>query len=67
MPAGQAATDSFALAGRWPPGIPVLCLQSGEMKQFAQAGIGAVLRQPTGFVFGQARVYLQQSQGKALS
>lgn len=34
------------------PGIPVLCLQSENMKQFVQAGIGAVMGQPTGFVFG---------------
>lgn len=50
-----------------PPGIPVLCLQSEAMKQFVQAGIGAVMRQPTGFVFGQGRADIQQSRDKAIA
>lgn len=35
------------------PGTRVLSLQSESVNQFVQAGIGAVLRQPTGFVFGE--------------
>ena len=31
---------------------PVLCLQSPLMKQYVQAGLGKVMNQPTGFVFG---------------
>jgi hypothetical protein len=33
-------------------GTRVLCLQSAGVAQFVQAGIGAVLDQPTGFAFG---------------
>lgn len=36
-------------------GTPVLCLQSQNMKQYVQAGLGEVLNQPTGFVFGEFR------------
>jgi hypothetical protein len=35
------------------PGTPVLCLQSKSMNQFVQAGIGQVMSQPTGFIFGE--------------
>lgn len=50
-----------------PPGTPVMCLQSENIKQFVQAGIGAVTRQPTGFVFGECRVDMQQGLNKAPS
>ena len=37
------------------PGTRVLSLQSESVNQFVQAGIGGVLGQPTGFVFGQCK------------
>lgn len=36
-------------------GTPVLCLQSQVIKQYVQAGLGKVMNQPTGFVFGTPR------------
>lgn len=49
------------------PGTPVLCLQSQNMKQYVQAGIGEAMQQPTGFVFGEFRLDPNPKQKKAPS
>lgn len=49
------------------PGTPVLCLQSQNMQQYVQAGLGEVMEQPTGFLFGEFRQDPNPTQKKAPS
>ena len=43
------------------PGTRVLSLQSEAVNQFVQAGLGAVLTQPTGFALGECRPEIQRT------